>query len=252
MAEVDRDQGSVLVTGGSRGIGEQVVRKAVALGHPVAFTYSRSADEAAALAAELRSHGRQVLPVQADVADPAAADRVLDTVEEQLGPLGHLVNNAGTTGPLGRFADLPDEALHRVLEVNVVGTMLMTRTVVRRWEATGTAGTIVNLSSVAAVLGAPGEYVHYAASKAAVDAFTIGLAKEVATSGIRVNSVQAGTTRTGIHAAAGDPSRPERVARGVPLRRVAEPEEIADVVLWLMSPASSYVTGAVVRATGGL
>jgi NAD(P)-dependent dehydrogenase (short-subunit alcohol dehydrogenase family) len=243
---------TVLVTGGSRGIGEQVVRKAAAAGHPVAYTYARRALKAGALAAELRTEGRSVVAIRADVADPSTAEPVLDQAEAELGPVGHLVNNAGVTSPLGRLVDTTDEELRRVLEVNVLGTMAMARAAVRRWEATGTAGTIVNLSSVAATSGSPGEYVHYAASKAAVDGFTVGLAKEVAASGIRVNAVQAGTTRTGIHTASGDPGRPERVGALTPLGRAAEPDEIAEVVLWLMSPQASYVTGAVVRASGGL
>jgi NAD(P)-dependent dehydrogenase (short-subunit alcohol dehydrogenase family) len=246
------DRAPVLVTGGSRGIGEQVVRKAVAAGHPTAYTYATRPLKARSLAAELRREGGLVLPVQADLADPAVTEPVLDEVEAELGPVGHLVNNAGVTGRLGPFVDVTDEALRRVLEVNVLGTLQMSRAVVRRWVAARSPGTIVNVSSVAAATGAPGEYVHYAASKAAVEAFTVGLAKEVAAEGIRVNAVQPGTTRTGIHAAAGDPSRPERVAWAVPMKRVAEPEEIAEVVLWLMSPAASYVTGAVVKAAGGL
>jgi NAD(P)-dependent dehydrogenase (short-subunit alcohol dehydrogenase family) len=252
MQEVGTGPAAVLVTGGSRGIGEQVVRMAVGLGHPVAFTYARRAPDAEALAAELREQGHAVLSIRADVADLTAAGPVLDRAEDALGPVRHLVNNAGVTGRLGRFADTEDAGLREVLEVNVLGTMAMSRAAVRRWEPAGAAGTIVNLSSVAASTGSPGEYVHYAASKAAVDAFTVGLAKEVAPSGIRVNAVQAGTTRTGIHAGAGDAGRPQRVAAAVPLRRVAEPEEIAAVVLWLMSPEASYVTGSVVRASGGL
>jgi NAD(P)-dependent dehydrogenase (short-subunit alcohol dehydrogenase family) len=242
----------VLVTGGSRGIGEQVVRLAVEAGHPVAFTYARRVAEADALATELRDRGRRVVAVQADVADLAGAEPLLDQVEATLGPVRHLVNNAGVPGRLGRFADVEDEELRRVLEVNVLGTMAMSRAVVRRWEAAGAAGTIVNLSSVAATTGSPGEYVHYAASKAAVDTFTVGLAKEVGRLGIRVNAVQAGTARTEIHAAAGNPGRPEHIATIVPIGRVAEPEEIAAVVLWLMSSQASYVTGSVVRASGGL
>lgn len=242
----------MLVTGGSRGIGEQVVRLAVAAGYPTAYTFATRPLKARALAAELRRAGGTVLPVQADVADPAAVEPLLDEVEAAMGPLGHLVNNAGVTGRLGPFVDVSDEDLRRVLDVNVLGTMQLSRAVVRRWLATRSTGSIVNVSSVAAATGAPGEYVHYAASKAAVEAFTVGLAKEVAAEGIRVNAVQPGTTRTGIHAAAGDPGRPERVAWAVPMKRVAEPEEIAEVVLWLISPAAGYVTGAVVKAAGGM
>jgi NAD(P)-dependent dehydrogenase (short-subunit alcohol dehydrogenase family) len=134
----------------------------------------------------------------------------------------------------------------------VLGTLLCAREAIRRWEQRGTAGTMVNVSSIAATLGAPAEYVHYAASKAAVEAFTVGLAKEVAATGIRINAVAPGTTQTEIHAAAGDPGRPARVAARIPLGRVAEPEEIAEAVLWLLSPQASYVTGTILRVTGGL
>jgi len=242
------DRGVVLVTGGSRGIGAAVVRGASERGYAVAVGYAR--DDAAA--ERLRAGLPGVVTVRADVADPTGVQKLLDTAEAALGPVTAVVNNAGVTGRLGRFRDASVDTFRRVLDVNVLGTMLCAQEAVRRWEERGTAGRMVNVSSVAASLGAPGEYVHYAASKAAVEAFTVGLAKEVAAQGVRVNAVAPGTVDTGIHAAAGDPDRPARVVARVPMGRIGEPEEIAAAVLWLLSDEASYVTGAVLRASGGV
>jgi NAD(P)-dependent dehydrogenase (short-subunit alcohol dehydrogenase family) len=210
--------------------------------------YARDEGAAARLAAELPG----VVPVRADVADPAAVRALFDAAEAALGPVTALVNNAGVTGPLGRFRDTSVATVRQVLDVNVVGTMVCAQEALRRWEERGAAGRIVNVSSVAAALGAPGEYVHYAASKAAVEAFTLGLAREVAAQGVRVNAVAPGTVHTDIHAAAGDPDRPARVVARVPMGRIGEPAEIAAAVLWLLSDEASYVTGAVLRASGGV
>jgi NAD(P)-dependent dehydrogenase (short-subunit alcohol dehydrogenase family) len=190
--------------------------------------------------------------IQGDVADAGFAARMLDEVAGVFGTPTALVNNAGITGHYGPFADLPDAALRRTLEVNVLGTLMLSREMVRRWQAARIAGRMVNISSAAATLGAAGEYVHYAASKAAIDAFTVGLAKELGAEGIRINAVAPGMALTGIHAAAGVPDRPARVAGRIPLGRAAQPEEIAAAVLWLLSDESSYVTGSVLRASGGL
>jgi NAD(P)-dependent dehydrogenase (short-subunit alcohol dehydrogenase family) len=238
----------LVVTGGSRGIGAAVTREAVARGYAVCVGYARDDGAADNLRAELPG----IVPVRADVADPAAVRALFDTAESAFGPVTALVNNAGVTGPLGRFADASVATLRQVLDVNVLGTMLCAQEALRRWEACGTAGRMVNMSSTAATLGSPGEYVQYAASKSAVDAFTIGLAREVAAQGIRVNGVAPGTIHTDIHAAAGDPGRPERVVGRVPMGRIGEPDEIAAAVLWLLSDEASYVTGAVLRAGGGL
>lgn len=166
------------------------------------------------------------------------------------------MNNAGVTGPIGSFRDLDYAVLRRVLDVNVVGTMLCAQEAIRRWERRGIAsvpkGAIVNISSIAATLGAPNEYIHYAASKGAVESFTIGLAKELAPSGIRVNAVSPGTVFTDIHASAGEPNRPARVVSRVPMGRIGEPDEIANAVLWLLSEEASYVTGSNLRVSGGL
>jgi NAD(P)-dependent dehydrogenase (short-subunit alcohol dehydrogenase family) len=238
----------LLVTGGSRGIGAAITRAAVTRGYAVCVGYARDDGAADRLRAELPG----VVPLRADVADPSAVTTLFDAAESALGPVTALVNNAGVTGPLGRFRDAPVAALRRVLDVNVVGTMLCAQEALRRWEERGTAGRMVNVSSAAATLGSPGEYVQYAASKAAVDAFTLGLAREVAMQGIRVNGVAPGTVHTDIHATAGDPGRPERVVGRVPMGRIGEPEEIAAAVLWLLSDEASYVTGAVLRVGGGV
>jgi NAD(P)-dependent dehydrogenase (short-subunit alcohol dehydrogenase family) len=162
-----------------------------------------------------------------------------------------LVNNAGMTGRHGSFQDLPEHSLRLTFEVNVLAPMLLAQEAIRRWRSAGIAGRIVNISSIAATLGAPNEYVHYAATKAAIDAFTTGLGKELGPLGIRVNAVAPGTTLTDIHAAGGVPDRPAQVAGRIPMQRVARPDEIASAVLWLLSDAASYVTGTVLRVAGG-
>ena len=243
---------TLLVTGGSRGIGAAIVRQAARAGHAVGFTYVERRDAAAALVAEVQAAGGRAMCVQADVAEVDAAARVFDAVQAALGPVTALVNNAGVTGPLGRFEDAQLASLQRVLQVNVLGTMLFSQQAVRRWRAASQAGSIVNVSSIAAATGAPGEYVHYAGSKAAVEAFTIGLGRELAETGIRVNAVSPGTALTEIHAAAGQADRPQRVAARIPMRRAGHPEEIAEAVLWLLSAKASYVTASVLRVAGGL
>jgi NAD(P)-dependent dehydrogenase (short-subunit alcohol dehydrogenase family) len=238
----------LVVTGGTRGIGAAVTRAAHARGSAVCAGYT--SDDAAA--DRLRAELPGVVAVRADVADPASVAELFDAAEAAFGPVTALVNNAGVTGRLGRFAAAPVATLRRVLDVNVLGTMLCAQEALRRWEERGAPGRIVNVSSRAATLGSPDEYVHYAASKAAVETFTLGLAREVAAQGIRVNCVAPGTIRTDIHAAAGDATRPERVAARVPMGRPGEPEEIAAAVLWLLSDEASYVTGAVLQAGGGI
>ena len=191
--------------------------------------------------------------MQGDVADPAVAPRCFDACERAAAlPVSDLVNNAGITGRHGAFADLAIDVLRRTLDVNVLGTMTFAQEAVRRWRSAKIGGRMVNLSSGAATLGSPGEYVHYAASKAAIDAFTLGLGKELAADGIRVNAVAPGTIYTDIHAAGGAPDRPARVVGRVPMQRIGEPHEIAAAVAWLLSDEASYVTGTVLRVAGGL
>jgi len=244
----------VIVTGAGRGIGAAAARRLAQAGYAICVNYRRDAEAAEAVAREITAAGGRAVAVQADTTSEDDVRRLFDAAEAALGPLHGLVNNAGITGPLGRFAELDTASLRRVTDVNLLGPLLCAREALQRF-ARGPAApgrSIVNVSSVAATTGSPGEYVHYAATKAAVEVFTIGLAREVAEQGIRVNAVAPGTVRTGIHAAAGDPDRPARIAPRVPMRRVGEPEEIAEAILWLLSDAASYATGAVLRVTGGL
>jgi len=244
---------TVLVTGGSRGIGAAIVRRLVAAGDEVCFTWQKDERAATALLEELRARGGTVHAIQGDVADPEFAPRCFDTAGQLAhAPIAALVNNAGITGRHGAFTDLPVEVMRRTFDVNVLGTMTFSQVAVRRWRAAGVQGRIVNLSSGAATLGSAGEYVHYAASKAAIDTFTIGLGREVAGDGIRVNAVAPGTVYTDIHAAGGAPDRPARVVSRVPLKRIGEPDEIAAAVAWLLSGEASYVTATVLRVAGGL
>ncbi|WP_241032489.1 SDR family oxidoreductase [Rhodococcus pseudokoreensis] len=238
----------ILVTGGSRGIGAAVVRLAVHRGYQVTLTYQND-DEAAD---HLMHHcGIRATAVRADVRDAALAAAVVGASDER-GQLVAVVNNAGTTGPLGPFLSTSDASLREVFDVNVFGTINYARAAAEHWVREGRPGVIVNLSSVAAGSGAPGEYVGYAASKAAVDSLTTGLGRELAAANIRVVGVAPGTTDTDIHAAAGDPGRPERVAGRIPLGRVATPEEIAEAVLWALSHQASYVTATTIAVAGGL
>ncbi|MFF3561159.1 SDR family oxidoreductase [Streptomyces sp. NPDC002574] len=243
-----------VVTGGGRGIGAAVALRLARDGHAVGIGYERSREAAEDVARKVREAGVECVAVQGDTSDEADVERLFDTVREKLGAITGLVNNAGVTGPLGRFTETPVEEIRRVVDVNVMGAILCARRAALEMSTRygGGGGAIVNISSGAATLGSPGEYVHYAASKAAVDALTVGLAKELAPDGVRVNSVQPGMILTGIHAAMGDPERPWRNPDRVPVRRPGEPEEVAGAVAWLMSPEASYTTGAVLRVTGGL
>ncbi|MCW8087522.1 SDR family NAD(P)-dependent oxidoreductase [Sabulicella glaciei] len=242
----------IIVTGGSRGIGAAIATRLAREGYALAIG-CRYPIEARQLLEGIEAEGGQALALPLDVVQEGEVARFFAAAEERLGPLHALVNNAGITGPLGRFVDLDATEMRRVTDVNLTGTMLCAREALRRFAVREVSGrSIVNISSVAAATGSPGEYVHYAATKAAVEAFTLGLAREVAGQGIRVNAVAPGTVRTGIHALAGDPGRPDRIAPRVPMGRVGEPAEIAEAAAWLVSDAASYATGAVLRVTGGL
>jgi NAD(P)-dependent dehydrogenase (short-subunit alcohol dehydrogenase family) len=242
----------LIVTGGSRGIGAAIASKAAAAGYAVCLTYSSDIAAANRVLAEIEQLGGRATAIQGRIEDPDFAPAVFDHADRTLGPVTALVNNAGITGPLGRFEDAPQQTLREVIDTNVLGTMAFAQQAIRRWKGAGIAGRMCNLSSVAATSGAAGEYVHYAASKAAIEALTVGLAKELARDGIRVNAVSPGTTNTLIHARAGEPGRPARIAPMVPMGRVGEPDEIAQAVVWLLSREASYVTGAVLRVAGGL
>lgn len=239
-----------IVTGGSRGIGAATCVRLAADGHDVVVGYVSDADAAERTASAVRETGARCVTVRVDTSDETDVERLFATAEELLGPVTGLVNNAGVTGPLGRLADADPADLRRVLEVNVLGTLLCSRRAARSMAALG-GGVIVNVSSAAATLGSPGEFVHYAASKAAVDALTTGLAKELGADGIRVNAVAPGMIDTEMHAAMGAPDRAERAAPSIPLGRVGRAEEIAAAIAWLMSDDASYATGAVLRVSGG-
>ncbi|MGV9275893.1 SDR family NAD(P)-dependent oxidoreductase [Streptomyces griseosporeus] len=239
-----------VVTGGSRGIGAAICRRLAEDGHDVVVGYVRDAGAAEEVAADVRRAGARAVAVRADTAVEADVDRLFETAERDLGPVSGLVNNAAVTGPLGRLADTGADVLRRVVDVNLTGTLLCARRAAQLMTPRG-SGVIVNISSGAATLGSPGEYVHYAATKAAVDALTLGLAKELGPDGIRVNAVAPGVVDTGMHAAMGDPDRAHRMGAAVPLGRPARAEEIAAAVAWLMSPDASYTTGAVLRVAGG-
>ncbi|MFT8246844.1 SDR family NAD(P)-dependent oxidoreductase [Roseomonas sp. BN140053] len=242
----------VIVTGGSRGIGAAIARRLAQDGYRIAIG-CRHAGEAGEVLAAIGEEAGEAIALPLDVTREEEVDRFFAAAEERFGPLHALVNNAGITGPLGRFRDLDPTWMRRVVAVNLIGTMLCAQAALRHFASVeAEERSIVNISSVASQTGSPGEYVHYAASKAAVEAFTAGLAREVAAQRIRVNAVAPGTVNTGIHALAGDPGRPARVAPRVPMGRVGEPEEIAEAVAWLISGAASYATGAVLRVTGGL
>ncbi|MFC9160182.1 SDR family NAD(P)-dependent oxidoreductase [Streptomyces fungicidicus] len=239
-----------VVTGGSRGIGAATCLRLAAQGHDVAVNYVRDSAAAEDVARGVRAAGARAVTVRADTSVEADVERLFETAERELGPVTGLVNNAAVTGPLGRFTEVGTDTLRRVVDVNLVGTLLCSRRAAQLMTPRG-EGVIVNISSGAATLGSPGEYVHYAATKAAVDTLTLGLAKELGPDGIRVNAVAPGVIDTEMHAAMGAPDRARQAAAAVPLRRAGQAEEIAAAVAWLMSPDASYATGAVLRVAGG-
>ena len=243
-----------IITGGGRGIGAAVSRLAARDGYDVCVNYARDPASAAEVVKACQALGRRGIAVKADIAKPEDVEAMFQVCDEQLGPVSLLVNNAGVVGTATTVAELPDAALRETFEVNVYGSIHCARAAIRRMSTArgGTGGVIINVSSIAANLGSPGEYVHYAASKGAIDSFTIGLAKEVGPEGIRVNAVQAGTTDTGIHAKAGNPDRPALVATLAPLRRIAKPEDTAEAILFLASDKAGYASGAILRIGGGL
>jgi NAD(P)-dependent dehydrogenase (short-subunit alcohol dehydrogenase family) len=238
----------LVVTGGSRGIGAAIARRAARDGWAVAVNYRQDGAAAEAVVAEIATAGGRAVAIAADASDEAGIRALFDRAEAAFGPVHGLVNNAGITGRNGLLADLDAETLRRVVDVNVIGTILCAREAVRRFRAAGTKGAIVNLSSGAAQSGSPGEYVHYAATKGAVESFTLGLGRELAADGIRVNAVSPGMIRTGIH----EPGRLERVTARIPAGRPGEPEDVAEAVSWLLSDAARYTTATVLKVAGGL
>jgi len=247
------NSGVLIITGASRGIGAATARLAARHGFAVAVNFSRDESAANEVVRTITEAGGRAVPIGADVAREKEVMRLFETAERKLGRLAALVNNAGITGGFARVDVLGAEALGQVLAVNVAGTILCSREAVRRMSVRhgGKGGVIVNISSLAARTGGAGEWVHYAATKGAVNTFTIGLAREVANEGIRVNAVAPGLIETDLHAANGAPDRLERLSPTVPMQRPGTAEEVAQGVLWLLSPAASYTTGAILEIGGG-
>ena len=243
----------ILITGGSRGIGAATAILAAKRGNDVAFTYQSNATAANEVAEKIRVTGRKALMLQADVAVEADVLGVFKQVDAQLGRLDALVNNAGILEKIMRLEQMDAARWQRVLGVNVIGSFLCAKEAVLRMSTRhgGKGGGIVNVSSVAARIGSPNEFVDYAAAKGAVDSMTTGLAKEVATENIRVNAVRPGLIYTEIHASAGEPGRVDRAKEGVPMKRGGTADEIAETILWLLSDQSSYVTGTTIDVAGG-
>ncbi|QEN90347.1 SDR family oxidoreductase [Labrys sp. KNU-23] len=243
----------LLVTGGSRGIGAAVSLKAAAAGYDLIINYRSDHEAAEAVVQGARLAGARVLALAGDMAreDDIAA---LFAAVDEFGRLTHLVNNAGITGKSGKLADTDPAIIRETIDLNVTGAILVAREAARRLSTRtgGPGGAIVNMSSAAATLGSPGEYVWYAASKAAIDGLTYGLARELATEGVRVNAIQPGMVDTEIHTrSTGDAGRVERIRPSIPMQRIGSAEEIADATLYLLSEASSYVTGSILRVSGG-
>ncbi len=243
----------MLITGASRGIGAATARLAAQQGYALCLNYHQRADAANAVLEQVRGLGVTAIAVQADVADETQVLHMFDIIDREFGRLDVLVNNAGMLEQQMRLEQMDAARWTRVLGANVIGSFLCAREAIKRMSTRhgGRGGAIVNLSSVAARLGAPGEYIDYAAAKGAIDSMTLGLAKEVASEGIRVNAVRPGVIHTGIHAAGGEPDRVERVKASVPMGRGGQAEEIAEAILWLASEQASYTSGALLDVAGG-
>lgn len=251
--EVDSLKKVLLITGGSRGIGAATARLAAQSGYVVCISYLRNKAAASAVVDEIRRAGGEAIAFAADVSDEAQVIRLFEQIDEALGSVTALVNNVGILEQHMRVEHMDAGRLSRVFATNVIGSFLCAREAVRRMSTKGggKGGVIVNISSIASRLGSPDEYVDYAASKGAIDTFTLGLAKEVAAEGIRVNAVRPGVIYTDIHASGGEPDRVDRVKGTVPMQRGGSAEEVAKSILWLLSDESSYSTGTLLDVAGG-
>ena len=243
----------MLITGGSRGIGAATAIMAGGRGYQVCINYVSNKEAADHVVSAIEKAGGKAIAVQGDMAVEADILRVFDTCEKELGPITALINNAGVVDQEGRLEDFAADRVARIIDLNVTGAILCAREAVRRMATSwgGAGGSIVNISSMAAPLGGPATYVDYAASKGAMDTLTIGLSREVATDGIRVNGVRPGIIDTDIHASGGNPDRATALAHTVPMQRAGTAEEVAEAILWLASDAASYVTGSSINVSGG-
>ena len=243
----------LLVTGGSRGIGAAVSVMAAAKGWRVAVNYAANREAADKVVAEIKAAGGEAIAVQADVGNAAEIVSMFQAVDKHFGRLDGLVNNAGIVDMPQRIDEMSAERIERMMRINVTGSILCAAEAVRRMSTKhgGTGGSIVNISSMAVKIGSPGQYVDYAASKAAIDTLTVGLAREVATEGVRVNAIRPGVIDTDIHASGGLPDRARDMAPNIPMQRPGRAEEVADAVLYFLSPTASYTTGAILDVSGG-
>lgn len=243
----------IIITGAGRGIGAATARLAAQQGYAVCINYRKNKQTAEALSAQIRQQGGRALTVAADIRLEDDVLRLFDTVDTQLGPLTALVNNAGVIAPLSRLQDMDASRLHRVIDTNIIGSLLCAREAARRMSSArgGAGGAIVNLSSGAAKHGSAGEYVDYAASKGAIDSLTVGLAKELAGEGIRVNAVRPGFIDTDMHQDSGADERLRQQLPCIPMQRIGSAEEVAQAILWLLSDQASYCNGSIIDVTGG-
>ena len=243
----------ILITGGSRGVGAATARLAAAQGYDVAISYVSNEAAALGVVADVQALGRRALAIRADSADPAQVAQLFAAIDQTFGRIDVLVNNAAIIALQSRFEDLDFTRMQRIFAINAIGPMLCAQHAVKRMSLrhNGTGGSVINVSSASARLGSPNEYVDYAASKGALETFTIGLSKEVAREGIRVNCVRPGHIYTDMHASGGEPGRVDRVKANLPMQRGGQPEEVAQAIAWLVSDSASYVTGSFIDLAGG-